>query len=82
MPRVVPSDVVGVIQRLFPKVVSEDSFHLGIDDAGALTAVLALVDQIPPELSPPQANDYHALIIGCSSLRGSRSFGAKNVGPL
>src|SRR5689334_15703147 len=69
MPRVVPSDVVGVIKRLFPDIVSGDAFALSIDHADAIRAVLTLVDQLPLELLPPHTHEYHALIIGLCSLR-------------
>jgi hypothetical protein len=71
MPRVVPSDVIGVIEQLFPEVISGIPFPLNSDHAEAARALLALVDQIPHELLPPQASEYHALIIGVHTLRGA-----------
>jgi hypothetical protein len=71
MPRVVPSHVVAVIERLFPEVISGRPFTLNSDQAEATRALLALVDQIPDELLPSQESEYHALIIGRSTLHGA-----------
>jgi hypothetical protein len=34
-------------------------------------ALLTLIDQLPPELLPPTAREYHALVIGCAALRNA-----------
>lgn len=69
MPRIVPSDVVGVIEQLFPEIVRGDAVQLVIDHGAAIRTVLTLVDQIPSELLPSQAQEYCALTIGLCSLR-------------
>jgi hypothetical protein len=58
MIRVIPSQVVSVIEKLFPAVFTEATFQLKIDDTAALTALLALVDQVPQELFPATSEQY------------------------
>ena len=53
MPRVVPSQVVTVIDTLFPftaKQKETERIPLGQEYQGRLTAILDLVDEIPSEL--------------------------------
>jgi hypothetical protein len=69
MPRVVPEEVVKLIRQLFPEVISGVPFDLTKQKAEATRALLTLVDQIPHELLPSQANEYHALIISLCTLQ-------------
>ncbi len=54
MPKVVPSQIVEFIEARFPKTVTEPNrpFDCGYHSAGMLSAVLGLIDQLPPSLMP------------------------------
>jgi hypothetical protein len=69
MPRVVPSQVVEVIDRLVPEAAKGESITWR--HGPVLTGILRLVDQIPSELSPSVAADYSLLITATAALRVS-----------
>jgi len=71
MIRVIPSQIVSVIEKLFPAVFAEATFQLKIDDTAALTALLALVDQVPQELFPATSEPYNDLMIALATLRNA-----------
>jgi hypothetical protein len=73
MIRVVPSDVVREIERLFPQVHTEKTFQLKLDDGAALMALITLVDQVPHELLPSTPEQYSALMIALATLRHAPS---------
>jgi hypothetical protein len=74
MIRVVPSHIVSVIEQLFPAVITQETFQLKIDDTAALTALLALVDQVPQELFPATSEQYSALMIALATLRNAPAY--------
>jgi len=71
MPRVLPSEVVRVIEALFPGHV-ENNFQgilLVAANLSALEVISELVEQIPEELITLQSSEYSALIAGVAGIR-------------
>ena len=68
MPKVVPSQVVGVIDRMFPRV-EERPFVLNHGHSSDLTALIDLIDAIPPELLALEPDRYVEFIASCSAIR-------------
>lgn len=74
MPRVVPSQIVGLIDQLFPqyRVGSNDRnlwFNQTLERCYGLQAVLDLTDQIPPALLVLSNSEYAALVTSIASIR-------------
>lgn len=68
MPRVLPSDVVAAIDRMFPKVEPHSGFNLS--DVPSLAALVQLVDAVPSELirlGPQQNAEFTA---SAAAVRG------------
>jgi len=72
MPRVVPSQVVGLIDQLFPWVTARehDRRDLGIDSLPRLAAVLDLIQQVPEELITLDPDQYVAFAKSVAAIRG------------
>ncbi len=61
MPRVVPSQVVELIDKLFPSARNQaegQEFVLSIGNSNQLAAILDLTQQIPPELLVINSDQY------------------------
>jgi|ERR687896_910728 hypothetical protein len=72
MPRVVPSQVVQVIDQWFTlKTQKSQEFALRRGHAGQLMAIIELVEQIPQQLIMLDSQDYNALVIGLSIIRSA-----------
>src|SRR5262245_42603984 len=70
MPRVVPSQVVALIERLFPSHVQRSQdLILSRGHAGQLMAIIELIDKIPQELITLKGPDYTNLVVGINTLR-------------
>jgi hypothetical protein len=76
MPRVVPSQVVRLVDALFPRAAErdvgrQDAFQLSRDNrsAGKLMAIITLVDQIPNELIALDAHWYSALTVAIAEIK-------------
>jgi hypothetical protein len=72
MPRVVPSQIVATIDRLFPWAASQaegERIPLGGTSSVQIAAVLDLVEQVPDELITLNAEDYSALRVCVVGLR-------------
>jgi hypothetical protein len=69
MPRVVPSEVVGLIERIFPSVGTADQMLVSPAHAPILAAVVRLTDSIPRELIQISGGDYSDLILGLEGLQ-------------
>jgi hypothetical protein len=73
MPRVVPSDVLATIDRLFPFAATEvddgRAKSLGPSWSARLSALLALVDEIPRELLRLDGSEYATLITAVEAIR-------------
>jgi hypothetical protein len=71
MPRVVPSEVVRVIERFYPWVKQDDKppEKLGNLHIGRITAIVALCDRLPIELLTLQTRSYADFIADVEILR-------------
>jgi hypothetical protein len=67
MPRVIPSDVVTLINDRFPNAADDINVHSG--HAGTLSAIVQLVAQIPDELLTISGGDYGDFISSIESLK-------------
>ena len=67
MPRAVPSQVVSLINSIFPTIPGGMSY----DHAPWLAAILSLVEQIPHELITLDEDDYKIYVASISVLRSS-----------
>lgn len=72
MPRVVPSDVVRAIERMFPTMIENPRTfsHVGPGDLPRLTALVQLIESVPEELIVLEPGRYAELIASVSFLRG------------
>jgi hypothetical protein len=68
MPRVVPSQVVGIIDQNFPNARTAPDFAVYSRSAGVLTAIIRLTEEIPTELLVLNAEDYNDLVCGLENL--------------
>jgi len=73
MPRILPSQAVKSIERLFPESVKPQARNIEVSGMPNMTfkfqAVLDLVDQIPPELITLTDEDYAIFSASISALR-------------
>ncbi len=72
MPRVVPSQVVELIDRMFPRVNEEvegSPFTIGREHSAGLAAVLGLVEHIPPALLVMDSSHYIEFISSLAAIR-------------
>jgi len=76
MPRVVPSQVVIVIDHLFPQVHSGSDFNLHRGNGPEMRTLLGLLEYIPPELMRHDPNDFVQFVTGLNFLRGVYDQGA------
>jgi hypothetical protein len=67
MPRIVPSQVVDQIERIFP--LSTRAHALGKSNAGQLLALVNLVDAIPAELLMMDSNSQAGFVCGVAQIR-------------
>ncbi len=87
MSRVVPSQVVEIINSLFPFTSTQregESISLDFSSAESLAGIAHLIDQIPPELIHLKDADYINFIINVEAIRSAvKSFEQRgNVNPL
>lgn len=74
MPRIVPSQVVNLIDTLFPVAATQQSrgtkmFQITRSDATQCAAIVKMVDQIPPELITLDEKNYSYFISGLEAIR-------------
>jgi hypothetical protein len=72
MPRVVPSQVVALIDRLFPFAAGPDpqpEVTLNIGHLTKLVAIVSLVDQVPEELKVLDADEYTLFVSSVAVIR-------------
>ena len=73
MPRVVPSQVVDSIDKLFPwaknQKESDDKYYLAAGNSCSLAAILDLIQQLPSELITLGPEDFTEFVSGAASLR-------------
>lgn len=72
MPRVVPSDVVRAIDRMFHEMGKNPSAfpNMASGDLPRLTALVQLIESVPEELIVLEPGRYAELIVSVSCLRG------------
>jgi len=71
MPRVVPSQVVDLIDRLVPKAEQNTPFLLKVHNSDQLAAVLEMIGQIPNELFVLDGAKYAEFTSSCAAVRGA-----------
>ena len=71
MPRVVPSQILALIDQNFPAAKSNTRFDVYSASAGVLSAIVRLVGEIPTELFVISGEDYSNLVAGVESLRSA-----------
>ena len=71
MPRVVPSQVVSVIDQMFPLAATAGQQTLWGGHSAAVSALLELVDQVPAELIVLNAQQYATLVLSRGVLRNA-----------
>lgn len=70
MPRVSPGQVVALIDRIAPPARWNDKgLRLNFGFAGQLAALVALIDDIPPELMPAEADKFAELVSSAAAIR-------------
>ncbi|MBI4635823.1 MAG: hypothetical protein HY727_05685 [Candidatus Rokubacteria bacterium] len=70
MPLVVPSQVVGLIDQMFPWVENaEPRRRVGMSHSSELAGVVDLLDQVPHELITVQGRDHAALVCSRAAIR-------------
>jgi hypothetical protein len=69
MPKIVPSQVVDLIDQIFPGAETSDNFSINRGHSNTAAAIVELIDQIPTELLVLPAEKYAALISAVASLR-------------
>lgn len=76
MPRVVPSQVVQVIDQVFPNAKNQNDtqqtrFSVGREYQNEVAAIVGLVDQIPSELIKLDPEDYTALQFAVTAIKNT-----------
>lgn len=66
MPKVVPSEIVALIDRVYPNAHPDMKCYSG--DAAILSAIIDLADDIPEELLTISGADYTDLVVGLESM--------------
>ena len=62
MPKVVPSQVVTLIDQVFPHATTTPRFPVYSGNAATLSAIVSLTDDIPEELITISGEDYSDLV--------------------
>jgi hypothetical protein len=68
MPRVVPSQVIALIDQSFPAIKTTREFPIYSASAGVLSAIVRLTSEIPAELLTIGAEDYSDLVCALEGL--------------
>jgi len=68
LPKVVPSDVVDLIDRTFPTAKIVPSMEVYPGNEGTLSAIVTLTNEIPTELITISGQDYSELVHGLAAL--------------
>jgi hypothetical protein len=72
MPRVIPSQLVAIIDKIFPNPEQKTKpFVLGIDRAYQLAAIVDMADKIPSELVSIEGENYINYILSLASIRSA-----------
>jgi hypothetical protein len=73
MARVVPSQIVALINKHFP-IIKSATLDVDHGSVAVLTAIARLVDEIPTELLIISGDDYSDLVCGVESIKNSVAF--------
>lgn len=73
MPRVVPSQIVAMIDQQFPHI-GQPSLPVGHLTVGTLNAIVRMIDEIPAELLTISGADYANLVCGAEAINNSIAF--------
>jgi len=73
MARVVPSQIVGLINKHFP-IIKSATLQVDHGSVAVLMAIARLIDELPTELLIISGDDYSDLVSGVESIRGSVAF--------
>jgi hypothetical protein len=68
MTKVVPSQVVALIDRIYPSLANTPNSPVYSADAAVLSAIINLADDIPLELLTISGEDYSAYVFGLESM--------------
>lgn len=74
MPRVVPSQVVSLIDQVFPGARTAPKFLVYSGNAATLSAIVGLTSEIPGELITISGDDYVDLVHALESLKNSVAY--------
>jgi hypothetical protein len=69
--KIVPSQVVQLIDRLFPWAASSQASRLTLDDSAAASVLVELVGHVPLELLPTNQADYMDFVCSVAALRSA-----------
>jgi hypothetical protein len=69
MPRVVPSQVISLIDQAFPSAKNRKSFYLDRNHAESCAAIINLIEQLPSELLTLPSQQYTELISAESAIK-------------
>lgn len=67
--RIVPSDIVALIDRVFPASAKGQTFHLAHNQAATLQALLTLADSLSPQFLPVGGEDLVCYLASCEVIR-------------
>jgi len=71
MPKVVPSQLLTLIDQVFPHITTTPRFPVYSGNAATLSAIVSLTDDIPEELITISGEDYSDLVHALESLAHS-----------
>lgn len=71
MPKVVPSQIIALIDQAFPNCATQPKFQVHSGSAATLSAIVSLAEEIPDELLTISGEDYTDLIHGMEALAHS-----------
>jgi len=71
MSRIVPSQVVDIIDQIFPAAKYQKSFSVTSVHQHELAAIVSLIDQIPSELLMLDPNDYIAFQVAATTIKNT-----------
>lgn len=71
MPRVVPSQVVELIDKLFPTAQENNRFTVSRGYQDRVAAIIELIEQIPPEFITLSQNDYNRFVLYIAAFKSA-----------
>ncbi|MBI5603500.1 MAG: hypothetical protein HY879_09090, partial [Deltaproteobacteria bacterium] len=74
MPRLIPSQLVTIIDKMFPGQEQKTRpFTIGIDRVNQLAAIVEMADKIPDELITIEGEDYGNFLLSLAAIRSAVS---------